>query len=175
MKSVESDEVFKSWVRTELYGGVVKGGNIEYGFKDMYDLANNGDLSEGGWKRLILHIKAIRGLYLIPDIAAGVVEVNWYKTQLSLEDLKQCNNWEYVNLENSVSRYQSEDFVHNVKVKNTANRFKYSWPDEPIIFTCEDIDDFKTYRLIDGNHRARRYISENRSEPIESFVCVYKK
>ena len=137
-------------------------------------MANQGFLSESKWKRLILLIKCIRGLYLIPSIVTDEVKVDWYSNEIDLEFLKKCNNWEYKNIESTIHQYEEHDNMHNTVVNSLAIKYKYNWPDEPVIFICNNIQDPLTYRLIDGNHRARRYIRENKNRYIKCFIGLVK-
>jgi hypothetical protein len=59
-------------------------------------LGNTGDLDDNSWKKMILLMKAVRGLYLIPDIVINAVDVIWYKTTMTLSQLSKCKSWDNI-------------------------------------------------------------------------------
>lgn len=67
MEIVNENAIYKAWIKSELFGGPLAGGILAHNLPESYELANQGFLSESKWKRLILLIKCIRGLYLIPS------------------------------------------------------------------------------------------------------------
>ena len=89
MEVVHCDCVYKSWIKSELYGGVHKGGLLQYGLRALHNLANTGELTDNEWKRLILLIKCVRGLYLIPDIVTDVTKVTWMRTIIGVDVLSK--------------------------------------------------------------------------------------
>lgn len=168
---VPADEIYKSWVKSELYGGiwVANGGLIANNLPELYNLANYGDVNENEWKKLILLIKCVRGLYLIPDIVIDAVIVQWTLVELTYEELSQCRNWKFeVIVDNSKQQIES-DIHHDIQVSTNASKYPYSWPDEPLIILTLSTD-FSDYRIIDGNHRARRYIKEQKRSKIKCYV-----
>lgn len=169
---VDSDDVYKSWVKSELYGGVFNGGLLSFNLKELSSLSRCGYLSVNEWKRVILLIKAVRGLYLIPDIVTGETVVEWYKMELSLDALSGCLDWKRDRLVETLDIFKDEDVCHNNKVSLLASQYNFSWKDEPLIFVSRDKDNFGDYRLIDGNHRARRYLRDKDRDSVVCYVGI---
>ena len=74
-----------------------------------------------------------------------------------------------------MDRYETEDYDHDNQVDEIAQKYPYNWKDEPLIFVCMDVSDVNTYRLIDGNHRSRRYLRQQTQEFVKCYVGIIQK